>query len=179
MPMAIRKIVHIGGPFGTVPETAERLKQVDLAAAKNVPQVGRGEYVKAYADSYKAWGIFREVQFRKKPSQVGVPVSYSTQSTVTIKATAGNSARRAGIALGTPSVSQYGFIQVHGVNFRRIVTDTGVAAATPLLIKDEATDGMCDTPTNTGTQIGWVLGRAFVADSGSFMAPGKAFIDCM
>jgi hypothetical protein len=115
-----------------------------------------------------------------------VAVSSSAQSAVkmhgwkvTKNASGTKSGRCCGIAVGTASTCQYGYVLSHGPlggpNSHYILTDGGVANG-DLLIKDQVTAGMADTATNTGTQIAWLIGRATAADSGSYQA--KGWVDC-
>ena len=91
--------------------------------------------------------------------------SDSKQLKVTDSATVAYSAKFLGIAISAGSTSQYCWIQTGGVN--DYATTDGSVADGDLLIKDQATDGMIDTMTNTGTQAGMVIGTALAADSGS------------
>lgn len=98
---------------------------------------------------------------------------------VTRGATNAKSARCVGIAIAGASTCQHGYVLTHGPlggpNNHYILTDKGVVNG-DMLIKDQATAGMADTATNTGTQIGWVIAKATADDSGSYLA--KGFVNC-
>lgn len=132
---------------------------------------------------------FRYV-FSAKKTVKGQPVSIvSTANTAAQKygysvansATAANSTKPAGIAIGLISASCYGWILSQGplgdigdgLGTIFALTDKGVAAG-ERCVKDEATDGMLDTYARTvaGTEAGNVFVRALAADSGSHLAAG-------
>lgn len=131
--------------------------------------------------------VYRYVRFLG-PVIKGNPVATSCSSQgvakqngwrVTKNGSAIKSARCVGIAIGSMSTSEYGYVLEHGPlggpDSHYILTDGGVANG-DLLIKDQTTAGMADTATFTGTQIAWVIGKATAADSGSYQA--KGWVNC-
>lgn len=166
-------------PYKTVPETKEQFKDLalDTSGGSKYPKLPKGQVVWAYHDSFGAWGRFRYVLAKKRQTAYK-PVYWSAAGKIAgVKGNAA-SALRAGVTCGLISNSSYGFIQVEGPNFFPVATDKGVTAG-DMGIKDDGTsDLFIDTATFTGTQIGWVLGRALADDSGSHMAIGKFVIEC-
>lgn len=172
--MGAKRIVSF--PHRTVPETTEQFAQIELTdKSTHKKGLNIGDEIWASDSSYGG-GRFRYV-FAKLTLKQGQPVHYSAVGKVSNVATEAGSKMRAGFACAAISASQYGFIQVGGLNFFKIQTDKGIAAG-DVCIKDQASK-FIDTATNTGTQSGWVIGRALAADSASFQAPGKFMIECM
>jgi hypothetical protein len=166
-------------PQKTLPETQEQFRQVSLATTggSKTPLLPKGQLVFAYHDSFGAYGKFRYV-FAKVRQVAFKPVYWSAAGKIAgVKGTT-TSPLRAGVTTALISNSSYGFIQTEGANFYRVATDKGVVAG-DMCIKDEATSDLyLDTATTTGTQMGWVLGRALADDSGSWMAKGKLALCC-
>lgn len=167
-------------PHDTVPESREYAKDSLLTATKTKvkTQGRRGQYAWVQESSMDGWALVKYVQFTAATAQ-GAPVAYGItgKAKVVVAASAANSGRYAGFPLQAQSASTWGWMQVRGANVYRLVTDKGVAAGN-LLIKDQVTAGMLDSRVTGGSQDGFVCAVALQSDSGSFMAPGKAFIRC-
>lgn len=165
-------------PARTIPETQEQFRQVALntAGGSKTQLVPKGTMCFAYY-SAAGYGRFRYV-FAKKRQVANKPVYWSSYAYVAGVKGVAASALRAGVTTQLISNSSYGWIQVEGPNFFKVATDKGVTAG-DMCIKDDGTsDLFLDTATFTGTQMGWILGRALADDSGSWMAVGKLHICC-
>lgn len=173
--MGIQNITFF--PHRTIPEAQSYYPGIVLTgnvSAYKVFPVGTTVY--AYHSSFTAWGRFIYCRTRKTQVAIGAPVALSTFGVLSRAASAANSKKRVGFTMAVISASQHGWVQTAGINFRRLVTDKGIVNG-DTCVKDEATAGMIDTATNTGTQSAWIIGRALADDSGSFQAPGKFIID--
>lgn len=161
-------------PFNTLPEAREYFRQHSVLDNDKAATAQHGTVVAMYESSVGAWVAFKYMQAGVAIT-AGQVVSHGAKhkAQIVVAASTINGGRAFGYAPAAITASYWGWIQIGGPNVYKVLTDKTVIAGGKAIKKLTATAGLLTKPASTGSQDGFVLGRALQSDSGSYMAPGK------